>query len=67
MTPRFKPGDQVSTARWDKTVPPRERIKVSTVTEVKKARCESGFMVALDSNDVLDQGWLELVPEELRL
>lgn len=67
MSAKFKVGDKVSLAKWDKTVRPVDAGVTGTVlTVIETANCESGTMVrvALPNGRQLefDSGWLEVIP-----
>lgn len=59
----FKPGDKVSLRKWDRTVPPYERLGDAVVASVEPWRSESGWRVEFKTSQgatyALDQNWLE--------
>jgi hypothetical protein len=59
-------GQLVSVARWDKHDPPSKQLgSPATVIGVRKASCESGFMVKVRGSSGmvqdLDSGWIEKI------
>lgn len=61
---KFKVGDKVDVARWDKTERPPNRVgSPATVTGIESKRCESGWMVSIQGPsgeiNTLDQNWLK--------
>lgn len=64
--PKFKVGDWVDLKRWDASVPPKNRLGLQRVTDVRTGQCcESGVMVTITGyKDELDQGWLALAREQ---
>lgn len=60
--PRFALGDVVDLERWDETERPSKRIGIARVTKIAADRCESGFMVTVESEAgetlTLDQNWI---------
>lgn len=64
-------GQLVSVARWDKHDPPPKRLgDPATVLGVRKAVCESGFMVTIRGasgrEQTLDANWLEKLWEPVQ-
>lgn len=64
--PKFKVGDRVDLKRWDASMPPKRRLGLQRVTEVRTGQwCESGVMVTITGYKYeLDQGWLALAKEQ---
>ncbi len=54
-------GATVSLDRWDRTLRPGERMGPSRVTFIQRRRCESGYLVTVQSGVMiqsLDANWL---------
>jgi|GEM_PF-7090994 len=61
--PRYKVGDLVSVAKWDKTERPEKQIgSPATVTKITKEHCGTGFMLCVKGTSgrdgYLDQDWV---------
>lgn len=57
--PECRVNDIVSMERWDATEPPGKRMGPSRVSGIKEARCESGWMVAVESLRDGGRMWLD--------
>lgn len=62
--PECRVNDIVSMERWDATEPPEKRMGPSRVSGLREARCESGWMVAVESlkdgsQMLVDANWIK--------
>lgn len=57
--PEFRVNDIVSMERWDATEPPGKRMGPSRVSGLREDRCESGWMVAVESLKDGRRMWLD--------
>jgi hypothetical protein len=63
MPCRFEIGDRVIALEWDAAEPPCKRLGLCMVVATEEARCESGWVVRVESlatceQLTLDQNWL---------